>query len=137
MPPRSQVNKALQASSRAPYGSYAQIVRATLKEERMRVTKGFSLSKWRETYDKVRELGTYLKLCSENNIQIGIAERESIENEISELLKSSMEYMDSVGMQMPKPVWVYDNKDEETWLSSDQFQYNHLLNKICCHQKAA
>ena len=103
----------------------------------MRVNKGFSLSKWRETYDKVREIGTYLKMCSENGIQIGLAERESKENEINELLKSSMQYMDSVGMAMPKPLWVYDNKDEETWASSDKFEYHHLLNNPCCKRLAA
>lgn len=95
----------------------------------MKATKGFDFKIWRETYDKVREIGTYLKMCRENGIHIGLAERESKENEISDLLKSSMKYLDSVGMTMPKPKWVYDNKDEETWVSSDKFDYHHLLKK--------
>jgi len=103
----------------------------------MKVTKGFDFKVWRETYDRVRELGNYLKMCHENQIMMGLAERESVENEINELLKGSMNYMDSVGMKMPKPKWVYDVKDEETWASSDKFEYHHLLNKPCCQRRAA
>lgn len=103
----------------------------------MRVTKGFSFTKWRETYDRIYELGTYLKVCSENHILIGIAEKESIENEIKELTKASMAYMDSVGMKMPRPKWVYDVKDEATWISSDKFEYGHLVGNSCCHLSAA
>ncbi len=93
----------------------------------------FDLVEWRTYYDMVKTLGQYL-IDSRPDIEgnppkftISLSERKKIENEIKQLTNDSNAYLDRCGMKMPAPKWFYDRHDEETWASSDKFQFHHKV----------
>ncbi len=97
----------------------------------------FSINEWRTFYDKVNELGAKLRdskptyTASGREIPpIRFLKKEAqdwIESQMKTLLQRSNHYLDQTGMKMPKPLWIYSNKDSSTWASSLSFKYRHLI----------
>ncbi len=93
----------------------------------------FSIKEWRRYYDKAHELGKILKEAkpdADGNPAIAplsLETRNNLEFEIKNVTDTCNHYMDSCGLKCPKPLWIYDNKDQTTWPSSDLFEYAHLL----------
>ncbi len=72
----------------------------------------------------------------ENSAKLMVAEMRKVRNEVTlkhsevfiqfqEDLKLLRLFLDNSGLPMPKPKWIYDDKDESTWL----FTHRKDLNK--------
>lgn len=93
-------------------------------------------------YDMVQELGRTLRDSQPTYTDNGgyIAPKTELskdaqsilENKIKSLSQKSGHYMDQCGMRMPKPLWHYDRKNPETWISDPSFKFGHLLEASQC-----
>lgn len=95
----------------------------------------FDISVWRRYYDQVQILGSYLKDSRPDadgnppKFTITLEERHKVEGEITELNKLCDGYLDKCKMHPREPLWHYDRNNETTWLSSEKFQYAHLMRR--------
>lgn len=97
----------------------------------------FSMKEWRRMYDKVNALGRTLRDSRPTytdddeyippKIKLTLESQNMLESQIAHTIQRSDKYLDKCGMKMPKPLWIYDRKDEKTWLSHESFKYLHLL----------
>lgn len=93
----------------------------------------FSIKEWRKMYHKIKELSHTLKqskVDADGNpapYPLSREERLQLEADIENLMKKNDRYLDACGMRMPPPLWIYNNKDERTWMSHESFKYSHLL----------
>lgn len=119
---------------------YAYIVGAIPADCRQpRTIMKFLIKEWRRIYFKVNELGKTLRdsrpTYTENGNYIApVAALNSewqawAESEIKSLTQRSGKYLDQCGLKMPRPLWHYDRKSPETWISDPSFKFGHLLEK--------
>jgi predicted aldo/keto reductase-like oxidoreductase len=89
----------------------------------------FKIKEWRRYYNESqaisKKLRDFIKLYKKGykltpQYDALIAEHKCIANQVSL-------YLTKCGMDMPKPLWVYDDKDATTHASSSKFAYGHLL----------
>ncbi len=97
----------------------------------------FSIKEWRRIYFKVNELGKMLRdsrpTYTENGSYVAPVTALNkewqcwAESEIKSMTQRSGMYLDQCGLRMPRPLWHYDRKNPETWISDPSFQYGHLV----------
>lgn len=52
---------------------------------------------------------------------------ENFVKDVSSILARSDKYLDDCGITMRAPLWKYKISDTRTWVSSEDFDYSHLL----------
>ncbi len=93
----------------------------------------FSLREWRKMYFKVKEMAHTLKQSRPDAagnpapFPLDREERMYLESRIENMMKKSDQYMDACGMRLKPALWVYNAKDQRTWVSHESFKYAHLL----------
>ncbi len=83
---------------------------------------GIMLRDSRPTYD---EHGNYYapKTALSKDAQI------ELEFQIKNWTEKSNHYLNHCGLRAKKPLWHYDRRNPETWISDPSFNYSHLLEK--------
>ena len=97
----------------------------------------FSLKEWSRIYHQVHAMGKLLKdslptVGRRGKAVAAVAPlteemQKNLEQHIKILMKKKCSYMDSCGMKIPPPLWVYDKDDKGTWYSEPEFRYRHLF----------
>ncbi len=93
----------------------------------------FEISIWRNTYNRINELGQQVKDSLPDYkgnpplFPLDRASREELKEEIKVLTLKNSRYMDKCGMRMPRPLWEFSRQDKSTWFSDSAFAYKHLL----------
>ncbi len=118
---------------------YGKQVRSLPIVTQPRTIMEFSIREWRKMYDKIHGLGSMLRDSRPTYTDEGdyIAPRaalshdaqKELEFQIKTWVERSNRYLNQCGMKMPKPLWYYDRKNPETWVSDPSFKYGHLLEK--------
>lgn len=93
----------------------------------------FDIRIWRNYYDQINVLGTYLKDSYPDvdgnppKFYISLSEKHKIEKEIDELMKNCDSYLDKCKVRPKDPLWHYDRTNCTTWASDEKFAYRHLV----------
>lgn len=87
----------------------------------------FDIKIWRGYYDRVNELGQYIKELPIHDNE-GIKElREELRSEQQTTIEKSDKYLDMCKLKSDDALWQYKVHDESTWISSEKFKYLHLV----------
>jgi hypothetical protein len=88
-------------------------------------------------YDKVHDLGNTLKNSRPTRtdsgkliaprIELSKGAQAELETQINNWIEKVKRYLDHCNMRPRKVLWHYDRKNPETWASSPQFKYTHLM----------
>jgi hypothetical protein len=84
------------------------------------------VKKWSRYYRQIQSLSRKLTAPPYSGERVPYGERQDVERRIKEILQDCRDFLDSMNIKAPKPLWRYDAANEQTWASSPQFKYSHL-----------